>query len=82
LSIVGNLIRITFKSKARSVILLFDKRYGCGACGKTFKDRFQLLEHAEDAHNKNTTYSCITCDESFSSESSFKLHMVRDHKLF
>ena len=60
---------------------MFDKRYGCGNCGITFKDRYDLLRHAEVIHNKKTTYLCRTCDESFNTESSFKLHIARDHKI-
>jgi DNA-directed RNA polymerase subunit RPC12/RpoP len=60
---------------------LFGKKYGCGNCGSVFKDREDLLEHAEQVHNKNTTYLCITCDESFNNEGSFKLHMARDHRI-
>jgi DNA-directed RNA polymerase subunit RPC12/RpoP len=62
-------------------IKLFGKRYGCGSCGKIFKDREDLLKHADEDHNKNTTYLCITCDESYSTESSFKMHMARDHRI-
>jgi len=60
---------------------LFGKKYGCGTCGETFKDRDKLLKHADKIHDKNATYLCITCDESFSSESSFRMHMARDHKI-
>ena len=63
------------------MIFLFDKRYKCGSCGAVFKDRFDLMAHAESAHDKKTSYICITCDESFDSEPSFKLHMIRDHKI-
>ena len=58
------------------------KKYGCGACGSSFKEREDLIEHADKAHQKKTTYMCITCDESFDKESSFSMHMARDHKLF
>lgn len=56
------------------------KKYGCGACGGTFSDRFELVEHAAAEHDKKTTYLCIVCDESFETEGSFKLHMMRNHK--
>jgi DNA-directed RNA polymerase subunit RPC12/RpoP len=60
---------------------LFDKRYGCGACGAHFKEREDLLRHAEEAHDKKTTYMCITCDEDFENESTFKMHMAREHRI-
>lgn len=56
------------------------KKFGCGTCGETFKDRFDLIEHAEGVHDKKTTYLCLVCDESFENEPSFKLHMLRNHK--
>jgi hypothetical protein len=46
-----------------------------------FKDREDLLKHAQDIHDKKTTYLCLTCDESYENESSFRLHMVREHKI-
>ena len=61
--------------------LFASKRYGCGACGASFKDREDLCEHADRMHEKKTSYLCLTCDESFQSEPSFKLHMARDHKV-
>jgi uncharacterized C2H2 Zn-finger protein len=60
---------------------LFGKKYGCGSCGAVFKHRDELLKHADETHDKKTTYLCITCDESFMSESSFKMHMARDHRI-
>jgi DNA-directed RNA polymerase subunit RPC12/RpoP len=57
------------------------KRYGCGACGSSFKDREELLKHAEEKHDKKTTYQCITCDEEFASEPAFRMHMARDHRI-
>jgi DNA-directed RNA polymerase subunit RPC12/RpoP len=60
---------------------MFGKMYGCGACGSRFKDREALLLHAEEQHNKATTYQCITCDEDFNNESTFKMHMARNHKI-
>jgi hypothetical protein len=48
----------------------------------TYKDRFDLLRHAEQVHDKRATYLCITCDESFDTESSFKMHAARNHKIF
>ncbi len=62
-------------------LCLFGKSYGCGSCGMRFKDRDDLVKHAQDVHDKNTTYLCITCDESFESESSFRMHMTRNHKI-
>jgi DNA-directed RNA polymerase subunit RPC12/RpoP len=64
------------------MVELFGKRrYGCGSCGSAFKHRDELLTHAAELHNKKTTYLCITCDEEFRSESSFRMHMARDHKI-
>jgi len=60
---------------------MFGTKYGCGACGAIFKDREDLLKHAQDLHDKKTTYLCITCDESFANESSFRMHMARDHRI-
>jgi DNA-directed RNA polymerase subunit RPC12/RpoP len=60
---------------------MFGTKYGCGSCGATFKDREDLLKHAQDLHDKKTTYLCITCDESFENESSFRMHMARDHRI-
>jgi DNA-directed RNA polymerase subunit RPC12/RpoP len=57
------------------------KKYGCGACGSTFKEREELINHAHQLHDKKTTYLCITCDEEFESESSFRMHMARDHRV-
>jgi DNA-directed RNA polymerase subunit RPC12/RpoP len=57
------------------------KKYGCGSCGASFGDRDELLKHAEKIHNKETTYLCITCDEEFNNESSFRMHMARDHRI-
>ena len=60
---------------------LFGKSYGCGSCGMRFKDRDDLIKHAQDVHDKKTSYLCITCDESFENESSFRMHMARNHKI-
>ncbi len=60
---------------------LFGKSYGCGACGMRFKYRDELVKHAQDVHDKKTTYLCITCDESYENESSFMLHMAREHRV-
>jgi DNA-directed RNA polymerase subunit RPC12/RpoP len=57
------------------------KKYACGSCGSSYSDRDDLIKHAEEKHNKKTTYLCITCDEEFSNEPSFRLHMARDHKI-
>ena len=45
--------------------------------------RDELLTHAEEVHNNShvMTYLCITCDEEFSNESAFKMHMARDHRI-
>jgi len=61
--------------------MLFSKKYGCGKCGSHFKDRDDLLKHVREAHDGESTYLCITCDESFDSESAFRLHMARDHRI-
>jgi len=39
------------------------------------------MRHADDMHNKKTTYLCLTCDEEFNKESAFRMHMARDHRI-
>ena len=64
-----------------SVLKVFDKKYGCGTCGLHFKDREDVIMHVREKHAGKSTFLCITCDESFDSESAFKLHMARDHRI-
>jgi hypothetical protein len=46
-----------------------------------FSDRDELVKHARDIHDGKTDYLCITCEESFENESSFRMHMARNHKI-
>ena len=73
--------KFLYKNKFNDLQLFGKKSYGCGSCGMQFKEREDLLKHAEEIHDKNTTYLCITCDESFENESSFRMHMIRNHKI-
>ncbi len=73
--------KFLYKNKFNNLQLFGKKSYGCGSCGMQFKDREDLLKHAEEIHDKNTIYQCITCEEDFENESSFRMHMIRNHKI-
>ena len=48
----------------------------CKVCGKSIKNRFQLVGHVE-THIEGLSYSCTLCDKQYSSRDALRVHNYR-----